>query len=74
MLGWRGGGWGGLSKEGEAESGRRRALTQGAAVGALLWTDGLQHAALALLQHVLLWRKKEMQSAKQGQNFLFISR
>lgn len=47
----------GLGEEGETEGGRRGALlTGGAAVGALPGADGLQHAALPFLQHVLLWR------------------
>lgn len=49
--GWRGG----LGEEREAEGGGGRALVSaGAAVGALPRADGLQHAALPLLQHVLL--------------------
>jgi len=52
------GGRGGLGEEGQAEGGRRGALLAGgAAVGALPRADGLQHAALPFLQHVLLWRE-----------------
>lgn len=57
MVGWRRGRRGGLGEEGETEGGRWGALLAGgAAVGALSGADGLQHAALTLLQHVLLWR------------------
>ncbi len=48
---------GGLGEEGETEGGRGGALLAGgAAVGALPGADGLQHAALPFLQHVLLRR------------------
>lgn len=49
----------GLGEEGQAEGGGGGALlTGGAAVRALLGADSLQHAALAFLQHVLLWRRR----------------
>lgn len=35
----------------------------GAAAGTLLWADGLQHSALALLQHVFLVREEGGQFA-----------
>lgn len=56
----------GLGEEGQAEGGRGGALfAGGAAVGALSGADGLQHAALAFLQHVLLWRRR----AEQGETW-----
>lgn len=53
----RGRRWGGLGEERETEGGGGGALlTGGAAAGAMSGADGLEHAAFALLQHVLLWR------------------
>lgn len=48
-----------LGGKGPAEGGRRGAVVRGAAAGALLGADGLQHPALALLQHVFLGWKQE---------------
>lgn len=53
----RRGRWGGLGEEGKAEGGGGgELLTGGAAAGAMSGADGLEHATLPLLQHVLLWR------------------
>lgn len=46
-----------LGGKGPAEGGRWGAVVCGAAAGTLLWADGLQHPALALLQHVFLVRE-----------------
>lgn len=41
----------------------------GAAAGTLLWADGLQHPALALLQHVFLVREAGGQLAWTTQSW-----
>lgn len=50
--------WGSLAREGPSKRGGGGALASGAAAGALLWTDGLQHPALPLFQHVFLEKPK----------------
>lgn len=54
--------WGGrrgsLARERPSERGGRGAFTSGAAAGTLLWTDGLQHPAFPLFQHMFLGRPK----------------
>lgn len=56
----------GLGEEGQAEGGGGGALLAGgAAVGALPGADGLQHAALALFQHVLLRRRRGAQGERR---------
>lgn len=60
VVGRGGGRRGGLGEERQTEGGRRRTLLAGgAAVGTLPGADGLQHAALPFLQHVLLGTGKE---------------
>lgn len=49
---------GSLAREGPSERGGRGAVTSGAAAGTLLWTDGLQHPAFPLFQHMFLGRPK----------------
>lgn len=55
------GGRGGLGEEGQTEGGRGRALAGRAAGRTLAGADGLQHASLPLLQHVLLFGEEETQ-------------
>lgn len=54
--------WGGrrgsLARERPSERGGRGTFTSGAAAGTLLWTDGLQHPAFPLFQHMFLGRPK----------------
>ena len=54
--------WGGrrgsLAREGPSERRGGGAFPSGAAAGTLLWTDGLQHPAFPLFQHMFLGRPK----------------
>ena len=54
--------WGGrrgsLAREGPPERGRGGTFTSGAVAGTLPWTDGLQHPAFPLFQHMFLGRPK----------------